>query len=157
DNSNYDSFTRTQWYVRTHDPADHNFLGWPSAIPRLPGREVVATMNDFLAQIPWQVRQAQWNMLGSHDTARIRTVVGSNERLIVAAAALLTLPGTPVIFAGDELGAEGINGEHSRTPIPWGREEQVNPLVLGAYRDLIRVRRSEPALTGGGHHWVLVD
>lgn len=156
-NMNYTGFTRPLWAWLAHDGGDRQFLGVPAAIPRLPGREVVATMNDFLAQIPWQVRQAQWNMLGSHDTARIRTVVGSNERLIVAAAALLTLPGTPVIFAGDELGAEGINGEHSRTPIPWGREEQVNPLVLGAYRDLIRVRRSEPALTGGGHHWVLVD
>src|SRR5699024_12311710 len=96
-------------------------------------------------------------MLGSHDTARIRTVVGSDERLIVAAAALLTLPGTPVIFAGDELGAEGTNGEHSRTTIPWGREEPVNPLVLGASRDLIRMRRSEPALNGVGHRRPSVD
>src|SRR5699024_6381788 len=81
------------------------FIGMPATIPSRPGPQVVDSMNDFLAQIPWQVRQAQWNMLGSHDTARIRTVVGSDERLIVAAAALLTLPGTPVIFAGDELGA----------------------------------------------------
>ncbi len=156
-NMNYTGFTRPLWAWLAQDGTQLPFIGMPSTIPSLPGTEVVASMNDFLAQIPWQVQQVQWNMLGSHDTARIRTVVGSDSRLIVAAAALLTLPGTPVIFAGDELGFEGINGEHSRTTIPWGQEGSVNPPVLQAYTDLIHLRTTHPALTAGGRHWVLTD
>src|SRR5699024_262142 len=56
-----------------------------------------------------------------------------------------------------ELGFEGTNGEHSRTTIPWGRQEEVNPQVRGAYARLARLRTSVAALTQGGHHWVLVD
>lgn len=156
-NMNYTGFTRPIWAWLAKEGTDLPFIEVPATIPSLPGGDVVASMNDFLAQIPWQVQQVQWNMLGSHDTARIRTVVGSDERLIVAAAALFTLPGTPVIFAGDELGFEGVNGEHSRTPIPWGQEEQINPTVLQAYTDLAHLRTSQPALTHGGKHWVLID
>lgn len=156
-NMNYTGFTRPLWAWLAQEGTELGFISMPATIPSLPGPQVVASMNDFLSQIPWQVREVQWNMLGSHDTARIRTVVGSDDRLIVAAAALLTLPGTPVIFAGDELGFEGVNGEHSRTTIPWGREREVNPGVLEAYTDLIHLRRSTPALTSGGHHWVLAD
>lgn len=156
-NMNYTGFTRPLWTWLVAEGTEQPFIGMPASIPSLPGGQVAASMNDFLAQIPWQVQQVQWNMLCSHDTARIRTVVGSDDRLIVAAAALFTLPGTPVIFAGDELGFEGTNGEHSRTPIPWGQERQVNPTVLQAYTDLAHLRTSQPALTRGGKHWVLVD
>lgn len=156
-NMNYTGFTRPLWTWLTAPDTDVDFLELPTTIPSLPGSAVVATIEDFLAQVPWQVRQVQWNMLGSHDTPRIRTVVGSPSRHLVAAAALLTLPGTPVIFAGDELGAEGTNGEHSRTTMPWGREHATNPATRSAYRELIALRKRTRALTAGGLRWLLAE
>ncbi len=156
-NMNYTGFTRPLWTWLVAEESELPFIGMPATIPSLPGPEVVASMNDFLAQIPWQVQQAQWNMLGSHDTARIRTVVGSDDRLIVAAAALFTLPGTPVIFSGDELGFEGTNGDHSRTTIPWDRIDEVNPAIRSAYTALAHLRRTTPELVEGSKMWVLID
>lgn len=156
-NMNYTGFTRPLWTWLAEENTHLGFINTPAAIPSLPGAQVAASMDDFLAQIPWQTQQVQWNMLGSHDTARIRTVVGSDERLVVAAAALLTLPGTPVIFAGDEFGFEGTNGEHSRTTIAWDRKDTLNPVVHGAYQDLIHLRTSHLAFAHGGKHWVLVE
>src|SRR5690625_1133490 len=156
-NMNYTGFTRPLWTWLADPGTDLDFLEVPTTIPSLPGGTVVDTIDDFLAQVPWQVRQVQWNMLGSHDTPRIRTVVGSPSRHLVAAAALLTLPGTPVIFAGDELGAEGTNGEHSRTTMPWGREDTTNPEIRSAYRELIALRKRTPALTAGGLRWLLAE
>jgi alpha-glucosidase len=63
----------------------------------------------------------------------------------------MTLPGVPMIFAGDELGLAGENGEASWTPMPWGWP------VLPFYRDLIALRRSREALRGGGLRWLHAD
>ena len=71
---------------------------------------------------------------------------------------MMTLPGMPVVFAGDEFGLVGADGEASRTPIPWGTETA--PAVaerLGLYRDLIALRRAHPSLATGGLRWVHVD
>ncbi len=76
-------------------------------------------MREFDAVLPWRVTASQWNMLGSHDTPRLRSIVGSREMVEVAATLLLTYPGTPVVFAGDEVGLTGLNGEHARATMPW--------------------------------------
>ncbi|MGO7984228.1 hypothetical protein ACC691_41085, partial [Rhizobium johnstonii] len=54
----------------------------------------------------------------------------------------VTLPGIPVVFAGDEFGLTGEDGEASRTPMPWGSVEE--PEVadrIALYASLIRLRR----------------
>ncbi|MGQ3201386.1 DUF3459 domain-containing protein, partial [Microbacterium aurantiacum] len=76
----------------------------------------------------------------------------------VAVGLSMTLPGLPVVYAGDEFGAVGVDGEASRTPMPWGTEGE--PAVaerIALYRDLVHLRRAHPALAGGGLRWVHVD
>src|SRR5204863_9298004 len=51
------------------------------------------------------VRWPTW-VLGSHDAPRVRTRLGSEARARAAAVLLLTLRGTPFVYAGDELGLE---------------------------------------------------
>ena len=61
--------------------------------------------------------------LTNHDQTRIATVLGNNPaKLRNAAAILLTLPGAPFIYYGEEVGLQ--NGptsadESKRTPMPW--------------------------------------
>jgi alpha-glucosidase len=56
-------------------------------------------------------------VLGSHDKTRVASAVGDAQAR-VAALLLLTLPGTPIFFAGDELGMcdVPILSEDSRDP-----------------------------------------
>lgn len=72
---------------------------------------------------------ATW-VLSNHDTPRHRSRFGSEARARAAAVLLLTLPGTPFLYAGEELGladAEIAQGEQvdpggrdgCRAPIPW--------------------------------------
>jgi alpha-glucosidase len=117
----------------------------------------VATMSAFAAQMSWRSWTTSWQILGSHDTARIRTVVGDAARQEVAAGLLCTLPGTPMIFAGDELGLTGANNEQARQPMPWDRPSSWDTTTLGRYRALIALRKSSPALRRGGLRWVHVD
>ncbi len=152
---NYGGFTRPVWSWLTSTDNRLNFLGVPARIPSRPGAAIVATMRDFAASVPWKVAARQWNLLGSHDTPRIRTVTGDDALVRVGAALLMTYPGTPMIFAGDEIGLTGSDGEESRTPFPWNRQQSWNDTTLAAYRELVALRNAQPALRRGGLRWVL--
>jgi alpha-glucosidase len=62
-----------------------------------------------------------------------------------------------MVFAGSEFGLTGVNGEHSRTPMPWNRPADQDPRTLAGYRDLLGLRRTEPALRHGGLRWLHAD
>ena len=117
--------------------------------------------------------------LTNHDQVRLATQLGRNAgRLRNAAAILLTVPGAPFLYYGEELGMQnGTTGgdESKRTPMPWdgtagggfttgtpwfpyapGRDNanvaaQVGDpsSLLSRYRSLIRVRKEAPALAKG--------
>ncbi|QDY06462.1 glycoside hydrolase family 13 protein [Micromonospora sp. HM134] len=161
---NYVGFTDPVWSWLRAGPGDAgghaplpNFLGTPGGVRRRDAHAVLATMNSFRSLISWRSYTHSWQLLGSHDSARIRTVVGDAARQEVAAGLLATLPGTPVVFAGDEWGLTGGNGEGSRTPMPWHRPERRDTGTFAAYRALLALRRDTPELRHGGLRWVHAD
>jgi alpha-amylase len=118
--------------------------------------------------------------LTNHDQTRLATQLGNDSaKQRLAAAILLTLPGAPFLYYGEELGLQnGPGGQDpfKRTPMPWdstpgagfttapkpwfnfapGREtanvaaETGDPSsLLSHYRRLIRLRHSSPALMKG--------
>jgi alpha-amylase len=117
--------------------------------------------------------------LTNHDMPRLATQLGEDPRKLRAAAAvLLTLPGAPFLYYGEEVGLQngpGREDQHKRTPMPWdagetggfttgrpwfpfapGREEanvaaqNGDPgSLLSHYRRLIRARKSSAALREG--------
>jgi alpha-glucosidase len=86
--------------------------------------------------------------------ARFRTIAGTTERHLVGVGLQMTLPGVPMLFAGDELGLEGAWGEDARRTMPWGGDW--DQAFLGEVRALARLRRSLPALARGGLRFVHV-
>ncbi|HEX5595318.1 MAG TPA: glycoside hydrolase family 13 protein [Micromonosporaceae bacterium] len=155
---NYPGFTDPIWSWLVADGVSlPNFLGVPGGVRRRGGPEVLATVRSFASLISWRSYTHSWQLLGSHDSARIRSVVGDAARQEVAAGLLMTLPGIPMIFAGDELGLRGENGEGSRTPMPWPAPASWDTATFDRYRSLIGLRRAEPALRHGGLRWVHVD
>ena len=154
---NYAGFTRQVWcWLRSPDYRS-DFLGLPVETPVISGQQAVESIRAFHARIPWRSLLSSWNILGSHDTARIRTVVGTAERQIAALALAVGLPGVPMVFAGDEIGATGGWGEDSRTPFPWHDPDSWDMQTLGAYRTLLRLRSSSAALAEGGLRWLHVS
>ena len=155
---NYAGFTRPVWsWLRADELSLPDFLGVPGGVPRRGGRDLVATMRVFAALVSWRSLTHSWTLLGSHDTARIRTVVGDADRVEVALGLLMTMPGVPMIFAGDELGMVGVNGEDARRPLPWHRSEAWDKTTLARYRALAGVRQAHAALRHGGLRWAHVD
>ena len=153
---NYAGFTRQVWSWLRGAEFRETVMGLPVEVPVITGQQAVASIRAFHSRIPWRALLASWNILGSHDTARIRTVVGSAERQVAALALAVGLPGVPMVFAGDEIGATGRWGEDSRTPFPWNDPDAWDLPTLDAYRALLGVRRSSPALATGGLRWLHV-
>lgn len=165
-NMNYSAFTRPLW-AWLSDNKELDFLGVPAPIPRRSGTQMVETMREFDSAYPWVTKVQLWNMLGSHDTPRIRTVVGSLAAVEVAAAMLFTYPGVPAIFMGDEGGFMAATGEAGRKTMPWDeiagaasqsaasqRQERWEPELHDAYRSLIQLHHDYPALRTGSLRWV---
>src|SRR5690606_15784599 len=155
---NYGGFTRPVWaFLRGPETDLEHFLGTPGGIPERDGPATVATFRQFAAHMSWRSYVHSWQLLDSHDSPRVRTVTGSRERHLVAAGLQATLPGTPMIFAGSEFGLTGVNGEHSRTPMPWNRPAHRDAATLAAHRALLGLRRRASALPRGALRWTSAE
>jgi alpha-glucosidase len=160
---NYAGFTRPVWSWLRHPDWRHpdgmtpNFLGLPVEIPPLGAETLMRTMRAFTAAAPWRSTATSWSLLSSHDSARVRTIVGDSRTGEVAAGLLFTLPGAPMIFAGDEIGMPGLLGEDARRPFPWNRRESWDQAALRYYRELGALRRTHHCLRRGGLRWVHAD
>jgi alpha-glucosidase len=155
---NYSGFMRPLWtWLLRDDPEQEQqrwFWGMKAGVPSLDGTAAVSALRRFRAGVPWDAVLHSWNLLDSHDVARFRTIAGTAERHLVGLGLQMTLPGVPMIFAGDELGLEGAWGEDARRTMPWG--EAWDEAFLGELRALTRLRRTLPALARGGLRFVHV-
>jgi alpha-glucosidase len=151
---NYAGFCKPVWTWLRDETGDPNFLGAPVPVPLLEADAVVETMRDFTSRISWQALVHSFNLVGSHDATRVRTLVGDEDRLVdVAAGLLFTLPSIPMLTYGDEIGMEGAFGEDGRRPMPWDRSHW-DTRLLEVYRGLIAARKGSSALQRGGLRWV---
>ena len=119
------------------------------------GVQVAATMDQFRAAMPWQVVLGSMALLGSHDTARWRTMARSPELARVGFGMMVCLPGTPCFLYGDEVGLEGDNAEQARRTMPW-EDESWDRTTLEYYRTVLGVLRESEALAHGGFRWIEV-
>lgn len=150
----YANFTRPVWSWLSDPGVDAPYFGLPlERIPQIVGGQLVAAHTRFTAGFPWRTRLGTMNALDTHDTPRFANAARPGT-IAVALGLSVTLPGIPVVFAGDEFGLTGEDGEASRTPLPWG-EAETGP-VVDLYRRIIAVRRANPALSSGGMRWVHV-
>ena len=161
----YAGFTRPVWtWLHEGDALGRSFFGQPATTPVLPASAVVATMREVHAAMPWRSQAASSLHLDSHDVPRFRTVVGGGgsggvsaagrDRHLAGLALQMALPGVPTVFAGDEIGLTGVDGEHARTPFPWHRRDEWDEPTLQAYRAWTALRRDHVALRRGGLRWV---
>ena len=149
----YSNFSKPvlRWLARADAETEQTHLG-PGRLG-ITANEVVETYQFFNAAFPWNVRLHNMNALDTHDTPRFKTLAEPGMQF-VGAGLQFTLPGIPAIFAGDELGLSGWNGENSRTPMPWDGERETDPELLDFYRQLITLRKKNPVLKTGSMRWL---
>ena len=111
---------------------------------------MIETLDAYRAAIPWAVARCQYNLLASHDTARVRTSVGGDAgRARAAIGLLMTYVGVPSMLYGDEVGLEGHDGLSTRRTMPWD-EADWDLDQLAFTQALVRHRVRSSALARGG-------
>lgn len=106
---------------------------------------------------PPQASRNMMNLLGSHDTPRILTVLGGRLDLAHLAAVLqFTWVGSPCIYYGDEVGMNGGPDPDNRRGMRWDLVTDTNP-TLRLYRQLAALRTRSLALAEGDPTFHLVD
>ena len=150
----YSNFTKPvwRWFYNTKATDVPGFMMWDGDY-KADGRDLVTSYNQFIAGFPWHVRLHNMNPLDTHDIPRFKsfTIKGSQK---VAASMQFTFPGIPVIWAGDEFGLDGFNGEKSRTPLPWNNERKHDTSMLPIYQQLTKIRHENSALNEGSMRFI---
>ena len=129
------------------------------------------------AHYPKFVSESLMNLLGTHDTVRILTVLGGKDvstlsyeqmkdlsltpeerelavrRLRLAYAILSFMPGIPCIYYGDEVGMQGAKDPFNRRTFPWGKEDEY---ILAFYRKMGEVRSGAATILTHGYYRVIL-
>jgi alpha-glucosidase len=136
----------------------------PQGRPRLATADLVATLARAMAPIPYANQLAQFNLLDSHDTPRLLSELGGATPAALALQALaftllLSWPGVPCIYYGDEIGLEGGADPDNRCCFDWDRSRWQQPLWAAVQR-LIALRKARVEWRAGGlvqlahgEHW----
>ncbi|WP_298034428.1 glycoside hydrolase family 13 protein [uncultured Dysosmobacter sp.] len=134
-------------------------------------REAMETLRE---NYPPAAFYSAMNFLGTHDTARILTVLGADrvpetkaeraayrlspaerergEALVkLAALVLFTFPGSPTVYYGDEMGMEGWEDPFNRGAYPWDAD---GGSLLPHFTLLGRLRSQLTVLQRGQLHWL---
>jgi alpha-glucosidase len=153
---NYAAFTRPLWqWLLPPQPRPYAHGKYPM-LPNLPGGLVVRAMQELSAVIPWQGTLHAMNLIGSHDTHRIISLLGDPHLVDVAFGMLAAYPGVPMIYAGDEIGLATMGPEYARIPMPWSHPERWDQRRLANTQALFRTRADSPALRRGGLRWMSI-
>ena len=178
DASNKIAYSRRRRYLlgsEVHSVMNYPFrtalLAWLQGGSADDFRESMETLRE---NYPPSAFYSAMNFLGTHDTARILTVLGAREtperretragyrllpweraagiaKLRLATLVLFTFPGSPTIYYGDEAGLEGWEDPFNRGTYPWGREDRT---LLNWFACLARIRNSRPVLQRGSLTWL---
>ncbi len=83
-------------------------------------RQFAQRLEDVLAWYPGAITYAQLNLLDSHDTARFLTLAkGDASAVQLAYFTMMTYPGAPMLYYGDEVGMAGGRDPDCRRGMIW--------------------------------------
>jgi len=136
--------------------------------------QLAETMATLHRNYPENVLNSLMNIIGTHDTVRILTVLSgvhipdskegmshfrltgeqiatAKKRLKLAATLQFTLPGVPCVYYGDEAGMEGCADPFNRVCYPWGSEDRD---LIEWYAALSKLRREHNCFKDGDYELV---
>ena len=153
---NYAAFTRPLWQWLLPPQKRPYAHGKYPMLPNLPGRLIVSAMRELSGVTPWQGTLHAMNLIGSHDTHRVASLLGDPRLVDVAFGMLAAYPGVPMIYAGDEIGMATMGPEYARIPMPWAHPERWDQGRLATTRALFGARAKSVALRRGGLRWLCI-
>lgn len=125
--------------------------------PGIEAPEFGRRVDRLLDQYDWDTTLVQFNLLDSHDAARVLSIAhGDHATLRLATLFQMTFPGAPCIYYGDEIALRGTKrydrphrDRDARWPFPWHDRSHWDHDMLEYFRVAIRLRKEHPVLRNG--------
>ena len=118
-------------------------------IGRLDGAAFGGRLVGLLGAYDPAVTAVQLNLLDSHDTPRLLSILGGDRAAMqLAILVQATLPGAPCVYYGDEIGLEGGIDPDCRRSMPWD-EARWDGELRAFVRAALGLRHEEPLLRQG--------
>lgn len=125
--------------------------------PGIDATEFNTRIHSLLKLYDPETTQVQLNLLDSHDTPRLLSVVrGDKATLRLATLFQMTYPGAPCIYYGDEIALRGTKrydrphrDRDARWPFPWHDERAWDHGMLEYFREAVALRHRYPVLRRG--------
>ncbi|MEX2540159.1 MAG: glycoside hydrolase family 13 protein [Trueperaceae bacterium] len=115
----------------------------------LTGEAFARALETLRRQMPKDSQYGMMTLLGGHDTPRLLTECDGNiQAAILLYTFLLTMPGAPMIYYGDENGMHGDNDPDCRRPMVWD-EQNWQPNIRKAITQLVKLRSQHILLRRG--------
>ncbi|HFK6026196.1 TPA: glycoside hydrolase family 13 protein [Enterococcus faecium] len=125
---------------------------------KITASQMVSGMNHQQMLYRDQVNEGTFNLLDSHDTARILTLCQGNKELMKSVMAFMFLQkGSPCIYYGTEIGMTGEDDPDCRKCMIWEKEEQDLEL-FGFIKELVSLRKQlSKIISEGSTQWLIVN
>lgn len=141
------------WQYFGGNDVDSSLFGdWLNHAPDLKLKNVAQFseyIEGLLKKYPQPAVHAQLNLLDSHDTARYLSILkGRKDLYCLSTLFLMTYPGAPSIYYGDEIGLDGGKDPDCRKAFPWNNKSWDSE-ILGFTQKCISIRKAHPALRTG--------
>jgi neopullulanase len=122
---------------------------------KITATEAISAINEHFMKYPQTVNEVTFNLLDSHDTARILTKAGGDKQKVKQALAFLfAQTGSPCIYYGTEIGLDGGNDPLCRKCMIWDEEKQDRDM-LEFSKKLIKLRKDyQSILSNGKLRWI---
>ncbi|MES1147245.1 MAG: alpha-amylase family glycosyl hydrolase, partial [bacterium] len=114
----------------------------------LEGGRVGQMLDDMVADAPYENLLKSWLLTDNHDTPRLAYQCPDIEDRKILEAMQFTLPGSPVIYYGTELGMDGGGDPACRAPMRWDLVTSNNK-DLAWVKQMVALRKANPALRYG--------
>ena len=145
------AFTAGDRVIKEHVEAP-SYYPYPALSAQAYGEEI----EKLLALYPWKIQLTQLNLLNSHDTARLLTIASGDQASVeLATLLLLTFPGAPSIYYGDEVGLPGAFDPDCRRGFP--ADQDWDQDVLNYHKQLIALRHQYRCLRIGDYRRLYAD
>jgi cyclomaltodextrinase / maltogenic alpha-amylase / neopullulanase len=126
-------------------------------IQRLDGPGFDRAVGELLGAYDPATNEVQLNLLDSHDTPRVLSILGGDREAYELAVLLqATLPGAPCVYYGDEVGLQGGLDPDSRRSFPWD-ERRWDRALFDYVGAAFRVRQAEQGLRRGRTDGLLAE
>ena len=120
---------------------------------KMSARQLGSRICQFYGKLPGVIQYQMFNLLDSHDVARLHNNKAIDERdYEIAVMLVFAMPGTVSVYYGDEIGLSGSTKavELCRNPMNWEWKKQKDTMRRFVfYQKLIELKRSSAALQDG--------